>query len=92
MGDRSTEILADLHDWMARKNATIMAVICLIIRAKLIGDAIVTLSWSILCRRASRIRRTQAAELEQRPQRGLALLGLDLRPDLGVVLSITRSG
>ncbi len=40
MGDRATKILGDLHDWMARENATIMAVICLIIGAKLIGDAI----------------------------------------------------
>jgi threonine/homoserine/homoserine lactone efflux protein len=40
MGDRATKILASLHDWMARENATIMAVICLIIGAKLIGDAI----------------------------------------------------
>jgi len=40
MGDRATKILRDLHDWMARENATIMAVICLIIGAKLIGDAI----------------------------------------------------
>ena len=44
MGDRATKILADLHDWMARENATIMAVICLIIGAKLIGDAIVALA------------------------------------------------
>jgi threonine/homoserine/homoserine lactone efflux protein len=44
MGDRATKILADLHDWMARENATIMAVICLIIGAKLIGDAISALA------------------------------------------------
>ena len=44
MGDRATKILGDLHDWMARENATIMAVICLIIGAKLIGDAISTLA------------------------------------------------
>jgi threonine/homoserine/homoserine lactone efflux protein len=44
MGAKSTEILADLHDWMTRENATIMAVICLIIGAKLIGDAVVALS------------------------------------------------
>ena len=37
-------ILGDLHDWMARENATIMAVICLIIGAKLIGDAISALT------------------------------------------------
>jgi threonine/homoserine/homoserine lactone efflux protein len=44
MGERATRILGDLHDWMARENATIMAVICLIIGAKLIGDAIVGLT------------------------------------------------
>jgi threonine/homoserine/homoserine lactone efflux protein len=43
MGDRATRILGDLHDWMARENAAIMAVICLIIGAKLIGDAITAL-------------------------------------------------
>jgi threonine/homoserine/homoserine lactone efflux protein len=43
-GDRATKILADLHDWLARENATIMAVICLIIGAKLIGDAISALA------------------------------------------------
>jgi threonine/homoserine/homoserine lactone efflux protein len=40
MGDRAGRILAGLRDWMARENATIIAVICLIIGAKLIGDAI----------------------------------------------------
>jgi threonine/homoserine/homoserine lactone efflux protein len=44
MGDRATTILADLRDWMARENATIMAVICLVIGAKLIGDAITALA------------------------------------------------
>ena len=43
-GDRATKILGELHDWMARENATIMAVICLIIGAKLIGDAISALA------------------------------------------------
>ena len=32
-----------LHGWMARENATIMAVLCPIIGAKLIGDAITAL-------------------------------------------------
>lgn len=40
MGDRSERILADLRDWMVRENTTIVAVICLLIAAKLIGDAI----------------------------------------------------
>jgi len=44
MGERSTRLLADLHDWMARENATIMAVLCLVIGAKLIGDAISALA------------------------------------------------
>jgi Sap, sulfolipid-1-addressing protein len=43
-GDRATNILGGLHDWMARENTTIMAVICLIIGAKLIGDAISALA------------------------------------------------
>jgi threonine/homoserine/homoserine lactone efflux protein len=43
-GERATNILNELHDWMARENATIMAVICLIIGAKLIGDAITALA------------------------------------------------
>ncbi len=44
MGAKATKILGALHDWMARENTTIMAVICLIIGAKLIGDAISALA------------------------------------------------
>jgi threonine/homoserine/homoserine lactone efflux protein len=44
MRSRATEILENLRGWMARENATIMAVLCLIIGAKLIGDAISGLS------------------------------------------------
>jgi threonine/homoserine/homoserine lactone efflux protein len=44
MGASAPRILGELHDWMARENATIMAVICLIIGAKLIGDAISALA------------------------------------------------
>lgn len=40
IGDRSRRILTGLRDWMGRYNAVIMAVLCLIIGAKLIGDAI----------------------------------------------------
>jgi Sap-like sulfolipid-1-addressing protein len=40
MGDRSQEMLAKLNAWMGRNNAVIMSVLCLIIGAKLIGDAI----------------------------------------------------
>jgi len=40
MGARSKRVLDDLKDWMAHNNAAIMAVICLVIAAKLIGDGI----------------------------------------------------
>jgi len=40
MGDRAHEILDGLKAWMAKENVVIMAVLCLIIAAKLIGDAI----------------------------------------------------
>jgi threonine/homoserine/homoserine lactone efflux protein len=40
MGERSKDTLDDLKRWMARNNGAIMAVICLLIGAKLIGDAI----------------------------------------------------
>jgi threonine/homoserine/homoserine lactone efflux protein len=43
-GDRAAEILESLRSWMARENATIMAVLCLIIGAKLIGDAVSALT------------------------------------------------
>lgn len=39
-GERATSILGDLRDWMTRENSTIIAVICLLIGVKLIGDAI----------------------------------------------------
>jgi hypothetical protein len=40
MGQRADKILAGLKDWMTAHNAVIMTVLCLIIAAKLIGDAI----------------------------------------------------
>jgi threonine/homoserine/homoserine lactone efflux protein len=40
MGERAHEILGSLKTWMAKENVVIMAVLCLIIGAKLIGDAI----------------------------------------------------
>jgi threonine/homoserine/homoserine lactone efflux protein len=40
MGERSKRLLDDLRAWMAHNNNTIMAVICLLIAAKLIGDGI----------------------------------------------------
>ena len=40
MGERSQDMLTKLKDWMGRNNAVIMSILCLIIGAKLIGDAI----------------------------------------------------
>jgi hypothetical protein len=40
LGERSERVLAGLKDWMSANNAVIMAVLCLVIAAKLIGDAI----------------------------------------------------
>ncbi|HKJ35100.1 MAG TPA: GAP family protein [Solirubrobacterales bacterium] len=40
MGDRADRILAEFKGWMGRHNAAIMAAICLIIAAKLVGDAL----------------------------------------------------
>lgn len=44
MGERSRHLLDELREWMARNNAAIVAVICLVIAAKLIGDGISGLS------------------------------------------------
>jgi threonine/homoserine/homoserine lactone efflux protein len=40
LGERSKHILDELKTWMSANNAAIMAVLCLVIGAKLIGDAI----------------------------------------------------
>jgi threonine/homoserine/homoserine lactone efflux protein len=40
LGDRATRILDDLKWWMAAHNAAIMAVLCLVIGAKLLGDGV----------------------------------------------------
>lgn len=40
MRERAEHLLGDLKDWMTANNATIMAVLALIIAAKLIGDGI----------------------------------------------------
>lgn len=40
LGERSTQPLAALKEWMSSNNGAIMAVLCLVIGAKLIGDAI----------------------------------------------------
>ena len=43
LGDRARRILDDLKSWMGAHNAAIMAVLCVVIGAKLIGDGITTL-------------------------------------------------
>lgn len=40
MGTRAPEILGRLKDWMGHNNAVIMAVLCLVIGMKLVGDAL----------------------------------------------------
>jgi hypothetical protein len=40
MGKRSAELLGRLKVWMGQHNAVIMSVLCLVIGAKLVGDAI----------------------------------------------------
>jgi threonine/homoserine/homoserine lactone efflux protein len=40
LGDRATKPLEELKTWMGANNAAIMAVLCLVIGAKLIGDGI----------------------------------------------------
>ncbi len=40
LGERSAGMLDHMKSWMARNNGVIMAVLCLVIGAKLIGDAI----------------------------------------------------
>jgi threonine/homoserine/homoserine lactone efflux protein len=44
MPERAPRLLAELKDWMAAHNAAIMAVLCVIIAAKLIGDGVSGLS------------------------------------------------
>jgi hypothetical protein len=44
MGDRSVRLLARLKHWMSHNNAVIISVLCLVIGAKLLGDAIAGLS------------------------------------------------
>jgi threonine/homoserine/homoserine lactone efflux protein len=44
LGERAAAILDELKTWMGRNNAAVMAVLCLIIGVKLIGDAITGLS------------------------------------------------
>jgi threonine/homoserine/homoserine lactone efflux protein len=40
LGDRAPEVLGRLQTWMGRHNAVIMAVLCLVIGVKLVGDGI----------------------------------------------------
>jgi hypothetical protein len=40
MGEKANAVLTELKDWMARNNTAVMAVLCLIIGVKLLGDAI----------------------------------------------------
>lgn len=40
LGERAERVLDGLRTWMSRENVVIMAVICLVLGAKLIGDAI----------------------------------------------------
>jgi threonine/homoserine/homoserine lactone efflux protein len=44
LGERAEHILDDLKHWMAANNAAIMAVLCLVIGAKLVGDGISALA------------------------------------------------
>jgi hypothetical protein len=44
LGNRAGPILNRLKNWMAQHNAVIMAVLLLVIGAKLVGDAIVGFS------------------------------------------------
>ncbi len=44
MGDRAAAILERLKTWLARSNTAVMAVLCLVIGVKLIGDAISSLT------------------------------------------------
>jgi hypothetical protein len=40
LGERSAELLGRLKDWMGHHNAVIMAVLCLVIGVKLLGDGL----------------------------------------------------
>jgi threonine/homoserine/homoserine lactone efflux protein len=44
LGERARHMLDDLKAWMAAHNAAIMAVLCLVIAAKLIGDGVAGLT------------------------------------------------
>ena len=44
MGARAEHLLEELKSWMAANNAAIMAVLCLVIGAKLFGDGVAGLA------------------------------------------------
>lgn len=44
LGERSKQVLDELKDWMSHNNAAIVTVICLVIAAKLFGDALSALA------------------------------------------------
>jgi hypothetical protein len=44
LDDRSAQLLSRLKDWMAHNNAVITAVLCLVMGAKLAGDALTGLA------------------------------------------------
>jgi threonine/homoserine/homoserine lactone efflux protein len=44
LGDRAGRRLAELNTWLARNNAAVLAVVLLVIGAKLVGDAVAGLS------------------------------------------------
>ena len=43
-GEGAERILGGLRDWMVRENTTIVAVICLVIAVKLLGDGVTVLT------------------------------------------------
>jgi hypothetical protein len=44
MGEPATRLLEELEAWLGAHNAAIMAVLCLVVGAKLIGDGVSGLS------------------------------------------------
>jgi Sap-like sulfolipid-1-addressing protein len=44
MPQRGRDLLIGLRDWMVRENGTIIAVLCLVIAPKLLGDALISLT------------------------------------------------
>ena len=44
MGQRAASILSAMRDWMVRENNTIIVVLCVVMGAKLTGDALSTLA------------------------------------------------